>query len=240
VHYGSSKPAEIGALAYTQGQEIHVASGQEKHLPHEAWHAVQQMQGRVKPTLQTKDGISINDDRGLEHEADEMGAAAIQERHLPLNAWPEEQKTIDSNSVAQRMVAYRYMSENELEAYGEAKGFVGNKNKNKSQWITTNPDGFSDGWDAPNYIYRMKFTTNKNKENYQPTIDLSEKAGGGGKETGFKDSYQIKSNEPDNFGVGANKTDEFRGTVTKCEWTERTRELGFTGKKSKFKKGTWT
>jgi hypothetical protein len=40
VHYRSSKPAEIGALAYTQGREIHVAAGQEEHLPHEAWHAV--------------------------------------------------------------------------------------------------------------------------------------------------------------------------------------------------------
>ncbi len=27
VHYNSSKPAEVGALAYTQGQNIHVAPG---------------------------------------------------------------------------------------------------------------------------------------------------------------------------------------------------------------------
>lgn len=37
VHYNSSKPAEIGALAYTQGTNIHIAPGQERHLPHEAW-----------------------------------------------------------------------------------------------------------------------------------------------------------------------------------------------------------
>ena len=54
VHYNSSKPAEVGALAYTQGTNIHVAPGQEKHLPHEAWHVVQQAQGRVKPTMQLK------------------------------------------------------------------------------------------------------------------------------------------------------------------------------------------
>jgi hypothetical protein len=77
VHNNSSKPAQLNALAYTQGQEIHVAPGQEKHLPHEGWHAVQQMQGRVKPTMQTK-GVSINDDADLEQEADVMGAKALQ------------------------------------------------------------------------------------------------------------------------------------------------------------------
>ena len=36
VHYNSAKPAEAQALAYTQGTDIHVAPGQEQHLPHEA------------------------------------------------------------------------------------------------------------------------------------------------------------------------------------------------------------
>lgn len=72
VHYNSSKPAQLQALAYTQGTEIHVGPGQEKHLPHEAWHVVQQMQGRVQPTVQMK-GVQINDDEGLEREADVMG-----------------------------------------------------------------------------------------------------------------------------------------------------------------------
>ncbi|MDZ8105287.1 MAG: DUF4157 domain-containing protein [Nostoc sp. DedQUE12a] len=77
VHYNSSKPAELQALAYTQGTDIHVAPGQEQHLPHEAWHVVQQKQGRVKPTIQAK-GVGINDDKGLEKEADVMGAKAVQ------------------------------------------------------------------------------------------------------------------------------------------------------------------
>ena len=51
-------------------------SGQERHLPHEAWHVVQQAQGRVKPTMQLQDGVPVNDDQGLEHEADAMGARA--------------------------------------------------------------------------------------------------------------------------------------------------------------------
>ncbi len=75
VHNNSSKPSQLNALAYTQGQEIHVGPGQEKHLPHEGWHAVQQMQGRVKPTTQAK-GLTLNDDRDLEKEADDKGANA--------------------------------------------------------------------------------------------------------------------------------------------------------------------
>ena len=45
VHYNSSQPAQLNALAYAQGSDIHVAPGQEQHLPHEAWHVVQQAQG---------------------------------------------------------------------------------------------------------------------------------------------------------------------------------------------------
>lgn len=75
VHYNSPKPAQLQALAYTQGTDIHVAPGQKEHLPHEAWHIVQQMQGRVKPTMQMK-GVQINDDEGLEREADVRGEQA--------------------------------------------------------------------------------------------------------------------------------------------------------------------
>ena len=44
VHYNSEKPAQLNALAYAQGTDIHVGPGQEQHLPHEAWHVVQQGQ----------------------------------------------------------------------------------------------------------------------------------------------------------------------------------------------------
>lgn len=83
VHYNSSQPAQLNALAYAQGTDIHVAPGQEQHLPHEAWHIVQQAQGRVKPTMQLKDGLPVNDDQGLEHEADVMGAKAMQLKASP-------------------------------------------------------------------------------------------------------------------------------------------------------------
>lgn len=77
VYYNSSKPATVQALAYTQGTDIHVAPGQEKHLPHEAWHVAQQMAGRVTPTTNIN-GIPVNDNAALENEADVMGEKAVQ------------------------------------------------------------------------------------------------------------------------------------------------------------------
>jgi len=77
VHRNSGKPAQLNAHAYAQGQDIHLAPGQEQHLPHEAWHVVQQAQGRVRPTFQMKGGVGVNDDVGLEREADLMGGRAV-------------------------------------------------------------------------------------------------------------------------------------------------------------------
>lgn len=77
VHRNSNKPAALQAHAYAQGSDIHLASGQEKHLPHEAWHVVQQAQGRVRPTMQMAGRTEINDDASLEQEADRMGARAL-------------------------------------------------------------------------------------------------------------------------------------------------------------------
>jgi len=77
LHRNSGKPAQLNAHAYAQGNEIHLGPGQEKHLPHEAWHVVQQRQGRVRPTMQMG-GTAINDNAGLEREADVMGAKALQ------------------------------------------------------------------------------------------------------------------------------------------------------------------
>lgn len=79
VHYNSSKPAQLNAHAYAQGSDIHVGPGQEKHLPHEAWHVVQQKQGRVKPKMKL-DSFQINEDKSLENEADQMGSKVSQMR----------------------------------------------------------------------------------------------------------------------------------------------------------------
>jgi hypothetical protein len=111
VHYNSAKPAQLQALAYAQGTDIHIASGQEKHLPHEAWHVVQQKQGRVKPTLQMKGEISVNDDAGLEKEADTMGAKALQlkanEGNNSFASIYFQQGTTDKSTI-QRAVGFEY------------------------------------------------------------------------------------------------------------------------------------
>jgi len=73
VHRSSDKPTQIQAQAYIQGTDIHLAVGQKKHLTHDAWHVVQQKQGRVKPTKQVMDNVNVNDDADLEKEADKMG-----------------------------------------------------------------------------------------------------------------------------------------------------------------------
>ncbi|WP_456459307.1 eCIS core domain-containing protein [Reichenbachiella sp.] len=86
VHYNSPKPAQLNAHAYAQGNNIHMASGQEKHLPHEAWHVVQQKQGRVKPTVQLKSRVNINDDPVMEKEADEMGAKAWHASNMAISS----------------------------------------------------------------------------------------------------------------------------------------------------------
>ena len=76
VHYNSSKPAAVQAHAYAQGSDIHLASGQEKHLPHVLGHVVQQAQGRVSATTSIG-GMAVNDSPALEHEADVLGVRAL-------------------------------------------------------------------------------------------------------------------------------------------------------------------
>ena len=97
VHYNSNVPTEKGLLAYTKGNHIYLASGQEKHLPHEAWHVVQQKQGRVNPTLfLQKEKFNINSD--LENEADTMAPKIDKESKLPTSnlkkVRPPQEETI--------------------------------------------------------------------------------------------------------------------------------------------------
>jgi hypothetical protein len=89
VHRNSAEPARLGALAFTRGGEIHLGPGQEQHLPHEAWHVVQQKQGRVKATAQMK-GAAISADPALEAEADQasdrLANGVVQRSPVPLKS----------------------------------------------------------------------------------------------------------------------------------------------------------
>lgn len=83
VHSSSSKAPAVGALAYTQGNEVHFAPGQfnphsnagRQLLGHELSHVVQQRQGRVVATTEVA-GMPVNDNPALEAEADAAGQRA--------------------------------------------------------------------------------------------------------------------------------------------------------------------
>ena len=102
VHMNSNMPAQMQAYAYAQGSDIHIAPGQEKHLPHEAWHVAQQRQGRVQPTTQIS-GSPVNDSPSLESEADTMGTKAMQ---MKLSDSPVQyKKAVEGPATVQRVPA---------------------------------------------------------------------------------------------------------------------------------------
>ena len=108
VHRDSPEPAQVQALATARGTDIHLAPGQEQHLPHEAWHVVQQKQGRVAPTLAVN-GVAVNDDAALEREADAMGAAA--QRRADPTASPDPAPARAGSApapVVQRKVGFEF------------------------------------------------------------------------------------------------------------------------------------
>ncbi len=97
VNYNSDKPAQLNAKAYAKGNNIEIGPGEEEHLPHEAWHVVQQKQDRVKPNAAIG-GEAINNDEGLETEADVMGAKA----NSLTAASPVQGKASNSAGLVQR------------------------------------------------------------------------------------------------------------------------------------------
>jgi hypothetical protein len=98
IQKDSEKAQKAGALAYTQGNDVHFAPGQynpgsqkgQELLGHELSHVVQQREGRVKPTnkqqssyakaSEVNEGMPVNTDPALDKEADERGKQAAQEK----------------------------------------------------------------------------------------------------------------------------------------------------------------
>jgi hypothetical protein len=120
VHPNSDQPAQLQAHAFAQGTDIHVAPGQEKHLAHESWHVVQQKQGRVKPTTQMKGQIPVNDDMGLEHEADVMGAKALSLGNSDQEATQLKKLNVNSSAIHQFADAQFVTEEERDETHAEA------------------------------------------------------------------------------------------------------------------------
>lgn len=85
IHYHSGKPAQLQALAYTQGSDVYVAPGQERHLGHELGHIIQQRLSRVPATARLG-SVPLNDDPALEAQADHYAHVAAQGGTLPLQS----------------------------------------------------------------------------------------------------------------------------------------------------------
>jgi hypothetical protein len=126
VHYNSAQPAQLNALAYAQGSDIHLAPGQEQHLPHEAWHIVQQAQGRVRPTMQMNNGVLVNNDAGLEREADLMGALAPNQVDVAQKKYTGTETISDvaNTNVVQRQVVQLFSPVGEETKYSVNHRFM--------------------------------------------------------------------------------------------------------------------
>ena len=104
VHYNSQEPSRLGANAYAKSSDIHLAPGHENELPHEAWHVVQQMQGRVQADGM-RNGVPTNVDRNLESEADTMGQKSIANSHSYQSPISQMQNAAATLRISQPGVA---------------------------------------------------------------------------------------------------------------------------------------
>ena len=110
IHADTPAAREVGALAYTQGDEIHFAPGQfnphtskgQELLGHELAHVIQQRQGRVKATTQAA-GAPVNDDAALEREADAVGKKAARGEDVSSPSG-----TPQTSGVIQRAVGFEF------------------------------------------------------------------------------------------------------------------------------------
>lgn len=101
VHYNSDKPAQLRALAYTQGTQVYIGPGQERHLPHELGHVIQQKSQTLTPDT-VQNGVPINRSQTLERLADRYAAG-----------WKEDHSPLDKPVYNQIPVAQRCPSEEE-------------------------------------------------------------------------------------------------------------------------------
>lgn len=105
VYRNSSKPKQLDALAYTQGNDIYLGPGQEQHLPHEAWHVVQQKQGRVEATGKIgKD--TVNENASLEKEASQIGSKAMSAISFAIDS-PAKIDNVSSKNIQKTPVIQR-------------------------------------------------------------------------------------------------------------------------------------
>jgi len=84
IHTNSQEAVQMNARAFTQSEQVHFAPGEfnpssiegQNLIGHEFTHIAQQRAGVVKPTKILQKGVAINDNKGLESEADNFGRKA--------------------------------------------------------------------------------------------------------------------------------------------------------------------
>ncbi|MGH1334679.1 MAG: DUF4157 domain-containing protein [Aureispira sp.] len=127
VYYNSNKPAELAAkgkiqkdgqivqeaFAYTEGTNVYIAPGQEKHLAHELWHVVQQKLKQLSAD-QEVGGTKINTEISEEKEADQQGKKA-QSLKTPQGIRSSELANLPvKNPVAQGVFNFQVNPETEM------------------------------------------------------------------------------------------------------------------------------
>ncbi len=131
IHKDSGHATNIGALAYTQGNDVHFAPGQynpesskgQELLGHELTHVVQQRQGRVQPTKQGK-GMSVNDSPALENEADVMGARAAQGKDAQVVGVGNGVQKQDGDDLDKEPVEENPLSDNNQDFFTNIKTYI--------------------------------------------------------------------------------------------------------------------
>ncbi len=131
VHYNSNQPRQFKALGYTQGKNIYLRQGQEKHLMHELCHVAQQKKGLVKPTSFIENN-AINDNEELEKEAELCEEKYRSE--MPIQMLMEKatkgSKTLGKPGLLENSLKFYTL------AYYELEGFEGDIVwSNKERWM---------------------------------------------------------------------------------------------------------
>lgn len=91
IQKNSQEAVDLNARAFTKGDSVHFAPGEfnpnsekgKNLIGHEFAHVTQQRSGVVKPTSVMGKGLSLNDDKELESEADNFGEKAVNGELVP-------------------------------------------------------------------------------------------------------------------------------------------------------------
>ena len=119
IHYNSDRPRQFKALGYTQGNNIFLQHGQEKHLMHELCHIAQQKKGIVKPTSLIGEYV-INDNTELENEAELCEDQYKREAPIQMlrEAVAQGSETMGKMGMSESSFKYHTSAYFELEGYG--------------------------------------------------------------------------------------------------------------------------